>query len=146
MAAASISPAPVAAAIWLAGVIACASDEYRPSIDEVRAGAAFSSNQGQVSDFVHLEALLAAPLIGSTYAPAWLLSPRPPLGATISTQGGTSELLAGLTWSAPVPAPFLLELSLGGIVHDQPLFVQYPISPSCRPVFCSGSPWRSAIK
>jgi opacity protein-like surface antigen len=100
--------------------------EEQPWLDEFRIGDLVGENNTQ---FVHLEALFSPLLPGPTYVPAWLLSPRPMLGATISVQGKTDELFAGLTWSAPVPGPFLLEGSFGGTVHNQQLFVNYPDRP-----------------
>ena len=98
----------------------------QPWLDEVRIG----DTVGQAYDqFVHLEALFAPLSPGPTYIPSWLLSPRPFVGATISTQGKTDELFGGVTWSAPVAGPFLLEGSFGGAVHNQSLFVAYPDRP-----------------
>ena len=60
---------------------------------------------------------------------AWLMTPRPFVGATISMQGRTNEVFAGFAWSPPLPAPFFLEVSFGGLVHDQRLFENYPDRP-----------------
>jgi opacity protein-like surface antigen len=113
-------------AILVVAQRACGAAEYQSWLDEVRIG----DTVGQAHDeFVHLETLFSPIPSGPTYAPSWLLSPRPLLGATISAQGKSDELFAGLTWSAPVPAPFLLEGSFGGTIHNQPLFVSYPDRP-----------------
>jgi len=122
--------AVVATAVLAAAQSARAAEEGRPWIDELRAGGAVSVDTGSPhTAYAHLEALFSPLQPGPTYAPSWLLSPRPLLGANISAQGKTSELFGGLTWSAPVPGPFLLEASFGGTVHDQKLFVVYPDRP-----------------
>ncbi len=47
----------------------------------------------------------------------YLWSPRPHLGASINSQGGTSQFYGGLTWHFSVYSPVFLEFSLGGELH-----------------------------
>ena len=48
-------------------------------------------------------------------------TPRPLIGASISLPGKTSQAYAGLAWTLPISGPFFVELSAGGLVHDQNL-------------------------
>ena len=91
--------------------------------NEVRGGATFfiesNSRSRENGVFVNGEVLLASPF------PTWsdplvdaLLRPRPHLGTTIATAGGTSELYAGLTWDFPLVGGFFLDASFGGAWHD----------------------------
>ena len=80
------------------------------------------------SGYVQFEALFSAlPAVPfyDTYF-SYLFTPRPLVGATISLQGKTNGVFAGLAWNLPVPGPFLVEFSFGGFVHDQTLFEVYP--------------------
>ena len=45
-------------------------------------------------------------------------SPRPHLGATISTFGDTSQFYLGLTWEWSFLRQYFVSLSWGGAVHD----------------------------
>jgi hypothetical protein len=51
----------------------------------------------------------------------FLLRPRPILGATVSTQGDTSQFYLGAAWTLPVLNIFFVEGTFGGAVHDGPL-------------------------
>ena len=46
-----------------------------------------------------------------------ILSPRPHLGCSVNTRGGTNQYYAGLTWHVPIKNLFV-EVSLGGEFHD----------------------------
>jgi hypothetical protein len=63
-----------------------------------------------------------------------LLRPRPHLGGSLSTDGGTSQIFGGLTWTLPLPSIFFLEASFGGTIHDGPL-EDAPIALGCRVLF-----------
>lgn len=100
-------------------------------LDEVRVGGASSSDSGNLSGYVQFEALFSPLPSAGAYDPnwAWLLSPRPLVGAKISLQGKTNEVFAGIAWSLPVPSPFIVEVSAGALVHDQTLFQEYSDRP-----------------
>ena len=101
---------------------AFAADAGFPWLDELRAGATASTG-GRLSTNAEVQALLAPLPAIATYNSnwAWLLSPRPLIGASISLQGKTSQAYAGLAWTLPISGPFFVELSAGGLVHDQNL-------------------------
>jgi opacity protein-like surface antigen len=103
-----------------------AADGVFPRLDEARLGATTPGN-------AELQALFS-PLhpVSEIYDPnlAWLFSPRPLIGASISLRGKTSEAYAGLAWTLPVYGPFSVELSAGGLVHDQKLDQNYSDRPS----------------
>ena len=121
----------VVAVLLSAPRLALAAEGSSFWIDELRVGGAIAANSGATSAFAHVEALFAPLPQVATYDPtiAWLMTPRPLVGATLSLQGRTNKFFAGFAWSPPVPAPFLLEVSFGGLVHDQRLFENYPDRP-----------------
>ena len=43
-----------------------------------------------------------------------LLTPRPDLGFSVSTEDGTDQVYGGFTWTVPLPWVFFLEASFGG--------------------------------
>jgi len=49
---------------------------------------------------------------------SYILSPRPHLGASINSDGDTSQGYFGLTWTADIYDNFFVELSVGGAIHD----------------------------
>lgn len=109
-----------------------ASDAGFPWLDELRAGVMANTGYGH-SPNAEVQALFAPlPAISKPYDPnwAWLLSPRPLIGASISLQGKTSQAYAGLAWTLPISGPFFVELSAGGLVHDQNLNQVYNDRPS----------------
>lgn len=63
-----------------------------------------------------------------------LLRPRPHIGMSLSTDSGSSQLYAGLTWTVPLPSILFLEASFGGTVHDAHL-ENNPIAVGCRFLF-----------
>jgi lipid A 3-O-deacylase len=77
------------------------------------------------------------------------LRPRPHVGASISTQGGSSQFYAGVTWTVPLPSIVFFEASFGGTVHDAAL-TNAPIAVGCLLLFREsiglglelGSHWR----
>ena len=56
----------------------------------------------------------------------FLLRPRPMLGATVSTQGDTSQIYLGAAWTLPLFDIFFVEGTFGGAVHDGPLTSTWP--------------------
>ncbi len=109
-----------------------AADNPFPWLDEVRVGVTSSASHG-ASASGELQALFS-PLspIGHPYDPnwAWFFSPRPLIGASISLEGKTSQAYAGLAWDLPISGPYFVELSAGGLVHDQTLNQNYSDRPS----------------
>ena len=109
-----------------------ATDTPFPWLDEVRVGVTSSASNG-VSANGELQALFSPlPSIGHPYDPnwAWFFSPRPLIGASISLEGKTSQAYAGLAWDLPISGPYFVELSAGGLVHDQTLNQTYSDRPS----------------
>lgn len=47
-----------------------------------------------------------------------LLRPRPHVGGLVSTDGGTNQIYAGLTWDVPLTERLSIEASFGGTLHD----------------------------
>ena len=109
-----------------------AADNSFTWLDEVRVGVTSSASKG-ASASGELQALFS-PLspIGHPYDPnwAWFFSPRPLIGASISLEGKTSQAYAGLAWDLPISGPYFVELSAGGLVHDQNLNQNYSDRPS----------------
>ena len=123
---ASLCLAPLSA--WLAfPAAACAQSQDAPIqsfIDEIRTGLyAHDVRRQQHADEkgmdVNAEVLFARPAIayGNTFADV-VLNPRFHLGTSISVNGDTSQLYAGVTWDMPLIDRFSLELSFGGSLHD----------------------------
>jgi opacity protein-like surface antigen len=111
---------------------AVAADGAFPALDEVRAGVMANADSGQ-SINGDVQVLFAPyPFTAKAFEPqwAWLFSPRPLIGASISLQGKTSEAYAGLAWTLPISGPFFAELSAGGLIHDQTLNQNYSDRPS----------------
>jgi len=109
-----------------------AADAGFPWLDELRAGGS-ANTEYRNSANAEVQALFAPlPAIAKPYDSnwAWLLSPRPLIGASISLQGKTSQVYAGLAWTLPIYGPFFVELSAGGLVHDQNLNQVYNDRPS----------------
>ena len=109
-----------------------AADNSFTWLDEVRVGVTSSDSKG-ASASGELQALFS-PLspIGHPYDPnwAWFFSPRPLIGASVSLEGKTSQAYAGLAWDLPISGPYFVELSAGGLVHDQNLNQNYSDRPS----------------
>ena len=101
-------------------------------INELRLGGAASLNDRPTSGYVQFEALFSPVPSRTAYDPnlSFLLSPRPLVGASISLQGKTNQVFAGLAWKLPISGPLLVEYSVGGLVHDQALFQVYSDRPT----------------
>ncbi len=105
---------------------AFAADGQFPQLDEIRLGASTTPN-------AELQILFSPiPAVARPYNPnvAWLFTPRPLIGASISLQGKTSDVYAGLVWSLPIYDRFFAEFSLGGLIHNQNLDQYYSDRPS----------------
>jgi opacity protein-like surface antigen len=100
--------------------------------DELRIGGAASVNDRPLSGYVQFEGLFSPLPAVTAYDPniSWLFSPRPLIGASISLQGKTNQVYAGLAWNVPIFGPLFAEVSFGGLVHDQTLFQVYPDRPT----------------
>ena len=109
-----------------------AADNSFPWLDEMRVGVTSSASKG-ASASGELQALFSPlSLIGHPYDPnwTWFFSPRPLIGASISLEGKTSQAYAGLAWDLPISGPYFVELSAGGLVHDQTLNQTYSDRPA----------------
>ncbi|NIJ42439.1 lipid A 3-O-deacylase [Parvibaculum indicum] len=62
---------------------------------------------------INVELLLASPTFLD-----WAFSPRPLIGATINTNGGTSLGYAGLGWNFDLGSNFFIDGSFGGALHN----------------------------
>jgi lipid A 3-O-deacylase len=56
----------------------------------------------------------------------FLLRPRPMLGATVNTDGGTSLVYLGAAWSLPLFNILFIEGTFAGAYHDGPLTSTFP--------------------
>ncbi len=112
----------------LAAVGTAAAQGIPPLVDEVRIGGSYQVDSIGKSGYAQFEALftaLPATPFYDTYF-SYLFTPRPLVGATVSLQGKTNGVFAGLAWNLPLPGPYVLEYTFGGFVHDQTLFEVYP--------------------
>jgi len=96
-----------------------ATADARPLGEEVRIGildhdTALFRDRHETSDpDINAEVLFASPdFLG------WAFSPRPLIGATINTGGGTSLGYAGLGWNFDLGSNFFIDASLGGAIHN----------------------------
>jgi hypothetical protein len=119
----------LAAAAWLgwapmASAQTAAGGPPSPLVDEVRAGVmahSINANNGEGGADLNLELLFRRP--GGRYDNPLLdfaLRPRDHVGASVNTQGDTSQLYAGLSWDAQLMPRLSLELTFGGALHDGP--------------------------
>ncbi|SER42084.1 Lipid A 3-O-deacylase (PagL) [Faunimonas pinastri] len=91
-------------------------------VSEFRLGASanvFYTRDREDDVFVNPEVLFASPFPEHTNL-FWdeLLRPRPHVGGTIATDGGTNEAYAGLTWDFSLTHGLFFETSFGGTWHD----------------------------
>lgn len=102
----------------LAALLALSASPALAGVDEIRLGL---SNH-DISFLGHgkedgvdgvAEVLFEAP---DLLEPIW--SPRPHVGVAVNTQGDTSQLYAGLSWTFEPVEHLLFEFSLGGSVHN----------------------------
>jgi len=107
------APLPAAAADYN-GAITSPSD---PFIDEVRLGAFLHDLVSPEKDDgpdLNAEILFAKPW--GTPEEWWL--PRPHIGTTINSHGGTSTIYAGATWQYNVTSWAFIEASFGGSLNN----------------------------
>ncbi|WP_034491556.1 acyloxyacyl hydrolase [Afifella pfennigii] len=97
----------------------------RPFIEEIRLGpSGFVDERPRVRNaekgvFINGELIFANPIRPfDNRVLDFVLRPRPHLGATVSTTGGTSQAYAGLTWDLYVTDRIFLEGTFGGTVHN----------------------------
>jgi hypothetical protein len=107
--------------------------------DEVRLGATTFRHQGpegkEDGAFITGE-LLFKPVAGpfeNRFLDV-LLTPRPHLGFSVSTENGTDQVYGGFTWTVPLPWVFFLEASFGGTIHNGSLEGE-DLSLGCRVLF-----------
>lgn len=120
----------VAATVWLGSGSAAMAQAPPPDgapsrlIDEVRLGLLAHSIEGSNAEDgvdLNLEVLFRRPAI--TYTNVWLdwaLRPRLHIGASLNTDGDTSQVYAGFTWDVKLTQRMSLELSFGGALHNGP--------------------------
>jgi outer membrane immunogenic protein len=126
----------IVSSVLVASAILCApcllaAQELSRGVDELRLGGAAATDATPISGNVQIEALFSPLPPVTTYDPnfSWFFSPRPLVGASISLQGKTNQVFAGLAWNLPLSGPYFAEVSFGGLVHDQKLFEAYPDRP-----------------
>ena len=120
-----------------------ADGDYSPwrafGVDEIRLGALMpnlESRQGgagysfrpEEGVSVNAEVLFVSPWPQTGYHRIvdFLLRPRPMLGATVNTQGNTSQVYFGAAWTVPLFDMFFIEGTFGGAYHDGPITSQAP--------------------
>ena len=100
-------------------VLPAATANARPLGDEVRIGimdhdSSIFRKRHETSDpDINAEVLFASPKMLD-----WAYSPRPLIGATINTGGGTSLGYAGLGWNFDLGSNFFIDASLAGAIHN----------------------------
>ncbi|MDQ0325584.1 hypothetical protein J2R99_001433 [Rhodopseudomonas julia] len=93
--------------------------------DEVRIGATgFLDDRHRLTDEEEGVFLNGEVLFGNPMTPFdnrfvdFLLRPRPHIGGTVTTSGGTNQVYAGLTWDYNLTNRIFLEGTFGGTIHD----------------------------
>ena len=110
------------------------------AISEVRLGA-FAANleDGSSEDATYLiNAEVLFGKLGHPYAdPIWdvFLRPRPHIGVSLSPEGGTNQVYAGVTWEYRLNDWAFVETSFGGTLHDGTTDSDDPDSYGCSPMF-----------
>ena len=98
----------------------------KPNLEGRHGGAGYTFTPEEGVD-VNSEVLFVSPWAQPANAFVdFLLRPRPMLGATVSTQGGTSQVYLGAAWSLPLFNILFVEGTFGGAYHDGPLTSQFP--------------------
>lgn len=136
-----VAPAGSAASAATSEAYATDASAYNPGgiFDEVRLGGTTfwqgGDTEGEGGVYVTGQVLFDpfVPTLDNRYLDI-LLRPRPHLGASVSTDGGTDQVFGGLTWTVPLPSIVFLEASFGGTIHDGEL-EDAPVSLGCRVLF-----------
>jgi hypothetical protein len=124
------------------GADAADADDAAGVLDEVRLGATVfgqGNDEGSEDGAFVTGQVLFDPFASAFANPVLdvLLRPRPHVGASVATGGGTSQVFAGLTWTVPIPPLFFLEASFGGTLHDGETD-SGPLALGCRLLFREG--------
>lgn len=95
-----------------------------PAIDEFRFGVLahqVEDSPGEEGVDINLEILFGRP---ARHYSHWLLEhylrPRPHIGASINTNGDTSQVYAGVTWDIKLTDRMFFESTFGGALHNGP--------------------------
>lgn len=139
-----VSKAPIYSVLAVLSLLAAAASaragedwhDMPGYLSELRLGGLVHNVEAEGSERgfdVNAELLLAAP--GWSTGTGWadvLLRPRPTLGASLNSDGGTDKVYLGLTWSIGLWDGLDLELGFGGAAHDGPLVEADVASYGCR--------------
>ncbi|MEN8236352.1 MAG: acyloxyacyl hydrolase [Pseudomonadota bacterium] len=111
----------VTAAFFALVIAPTAHSESSDTIEEIRAGLLYHDIKTNLDQRYEKGANVNAELLFTIPDDSildYIWSPRPHLGVSINTQGGTSQFYGGLTWHFAIYSPIFLELSLGGELHN----------------------------
>ncbi|MCR6632079.1 MAG: acyloxyacyl hydrolase [Magnetospirillum sp.] len=102
----------------LAALLAVAASPALAGVDEIRLGLfdhdlSFLGHAKEGGVDVNAELLFESPAVLNV-----LWSPRPHVGVSVNTQGDTSQLYGGLSWTVEPVQRLFLEISLGGSIHN----------------------------
>ena len=88
-------------------------------LSEVRGGLFYHGYAGREADTIDVNAELISPRVVETNS-GWLnyLIPRLHLGGNLNTDGRTSDVYTGLTWTFPIFRRVFGEITLGGSYND----------------------------
>jgi lipid A 3-O-deacylase len=111
-----------------------------PWLDEVRLGVLAANLEGGGGEQAHVlingELLFGRP--DRAYEDPILnffLRPRPHVGFSVSPEGGTNQVYAGVTWDFKLTDKFFAEATFGGTLHDGPTGGNDPNSLGCSLLF-----------
>ena len=123
----------------IAGDTGMMNDESARFFDEFRLGvfAHDLDGNGQRREDganINAELLFAAPQIdfGNPLA-NFFFTPRPHIGASVNSSGGTSSAYAGFTWELPIYGPIFVEGTFGGAIHNGETKL---VDPNMQPLGC----------
>jgi hypothetical protein len=114
----------------------------RNLFSELRVGASAQDVNGRESGSASLagEILFAKPFTAADLFTSYFV-PRPHVGGSVNTGGGTNYAYAGLTWSVDLTSWLFVEGGIGGAVHNgntNPNLAQVPTDRAalgCSPLF-----------
>jgi lipid A 3-O-deacylase len=92
---------------------------HRNLFSEIRVGASAQDINGRESGAASLagEILFSKPFTAADLFTSYFV-PRPHVGGSVATEGGTSFAYAGLTWSVDLTSWLFVEGGVGGAVHN----------------------------